>query len=369
MILRHRFRRRNEVSDSSSSDQTARAVSCSESEGLLELVEPELFRSSHASYCRRLAEASARRPDVRSVQIRLDTGTCRLSFVPGKASARVMADQFAAAVRDAANPDSDRDPEPTRHEPERDWTELTVFATDRFGSAWETTRHDFDAIRLSNPVVRKDSTLAHRVARELLEVHGISGCRATLWKRDLEVRFDPALTSAEFVVLAAENVFQRTLHTELDRLSASTHTPVRETFVATGLRRVWYLSLAGGSFILTLVGLVIPGVPTVPFLMATSYYLVRSSPWLNGLLLRSRFFGPILADIETWGGLRRINKFKLIGLVLVLGGVTLIIVGPPLALLLVMGVMSTVSIYAISRLPSLPPRIESQRSLPLAVVE
>ena len=90
--------------------------------------------------------------------------------------------------------------------------------------------------------------------------------------------------------------------------------------------------MAGGSFVLTLVGLIVPGIPTVPFLLATSYYLVRSSPRLSRLLSRSWFFGPILTDLSKRGGLRPINKIKLIGLTLVLGTVTLVLIGPPLGL-------------------------------------
>ena len=47
--------------------------------------------------------------------------------------------------------------------------------------------------------------------------------------------------------------------------------------VATGAKRVGYLVLAGGAFAMTLVALVVPGIPTVPFLLATSYCLARSS--------------------------------------------------------------------------------------------
>ena len=40
---------------------------------------------------------------------------------------------------------------------------------------------------------------------------------------------------------------------------------------------------------MTLVGLVVPGIPTVPFLLATSFYLARSSPSMNERLAGRRF--------------------------------------------------------------------------------
>ena len=111
--------------------------------------------------------------------------------------------------------------------------------------------------------------------------------------------------------------------------------------------------MAGGSFGLTAVGLIVPGIPTVPFLLATSYYLARSSPTLNRKLLRSKFFGPILSDLETGGGLRRINKVKLIGFTLAVGLVTAVLIGPPLLILLLMATVTSASIYAITRIPGL----------------
>ena len=75
-----------------------------------------------------------------------------------------------------------------------------------------------------------------------------------------------------------------------------------------------YLALAGGSFAMTLVGLVVPGIPTVPFLLTTSYYLARSSRRLDERLRRTPLFGPILVEWERRHGLSRSSKLKLMGL-------------------------------------------------------
>jgi uncharacterized membrane protein YbaN (DUF454 family) len=118
------------------------------------------------------------------------------------------------------------------------------------------------------------------------------------------------------------------------------------------------LVLAAGSFALTVVGVVVPIVPTVPFLMATSYYLVRASPALNRRLLRSRFFGPILEDLQTWGGLRPINKMKLVGLALMFGVLTIVLIGPPVVVLVIMAGVYSATIYFIVRMPGVPKEIE-----------
>ena len=86
--------------------------------------------------------------------------------------------------------------------------------------------------------------------------------------------------------------------------------------VAAGVKRVVFLFLAGVTFVLGVLGAVLPGLPTTPFLLLTSYFLMRSSPRLNAALLRSRFFGPILTDWQIYGGVRRDVKAQAITVVI-----------------------------------------------------
>jgi uncharacterized membrane protein YbaN (DUF454 family) len=124
--------------------------------------------------------------------------------------------------------------------------------------------------------------------------------------------------------------------------------------VATGFRRLRYLAMAGGAFALTLVGLVVPGIPTVPFLLATSYYLARSSPRLNDRLRRTAIFGTILVEWEEHHGLSAYSKAKLIGLTAAIVAVTVALsAGSPVVLLVIM-IIAIVSAYGIVRIPGLP---------------
>jgi uncharacterized membrane protein YbaN (DUF454 family) len=258
-----------------------------------------------------------------------------------------MASRFAESVRAALSPG------PAVGGPGRDlgWTALTVFPAGEAGSVWETTRERQGALSLRNRDLHRDRGLVRRVARELRSTAGVASCRPALWSGDLQVRFDPAVTSAGVVVSAAEDAFRRALRPAEDpRAAAGPGTPA----VVTGPRRAWYLALAGGSFVLTLVALVVPGLPTVPLLLATSYYLVRSSPALNRRLLRSRFFGPILEDLQAHGGLRWANKLKLVGLAVALGAVVVVVAGAPAGLLLVVVASLAVSVYVIARVPGIP---------------
>jgi uncharacterized protein len=65
-----------------------------------------------------------------------------------------------------------------------------------------------------------------------------------------------------------------------------------------------YLSLAAIFFTLAVAGVVLPVLPTTPFLLLTSWCLLRSSPELYERLKRSRVFGRFLRDWELHHGVR-----------------------------------------------------------------
>jgi uncharacterized membrane protein YbaN (DUF454 family) len=74
--------------------------------------------------------------------------------------------------------------------------------------------------------------------------------------------------------------------------------------VVRGPARLVYLLLAGVLFVLAVLGALLPLLPTTPFLLLTSYFLVRSSPSLNQRLLNSRTFGPLLRDWQRHRAVR-----------------------------------------------------------------
>jgi uncharacterized membrane protein YbaN (DUF454 family) len=322
-----------------------RSATFSEEDGILVVRDPSLFRSGREGFCRRLAVAAGR-VGVRSAQVSLASATCRLEFEAGRTDASEMARCFVAALRATIDGIATTGP-PSRRD--HGWTSLAVFHDGEHTSTWEVVRERPGALRLRHPSLLQDRDLARRIAAELSEVPGIESSRATLLGGDLDVRFDPGRSSPISALSAAEATSRRALRTAPRSLAREDQAPAVET----GARRLGYLALAGGSFGLTIVGLVVPGIPTIPFLLATSYYLARSSPRLNRVLLRSRFFGPILADLETAGGLRWINKIKLISFTLVVAVVTVVVAGPTLVVSLLILTAIAVSLFAIVRIPEI----------------
>jgi uncharacterized membrane protein YbaN (DUF454 family) len=328
-------------------------TSFDEQYGMMTVLDRRMFRRGQEAFCRRFVTSAARLEGVRSVQVCLGSNTCRLEFAPGKVSSRQMASRFAEAVH-AAVPESGAGARPDGRR--LDWAILAAFPTAGPLSCWEAVCESTDRLRLRNPILRSDSTLARRVAKELRKVPGIASCRVTPWGRDLKVQFDPAQRADAAVIDAAEACLRQALRPGPARAAAEEEAPQP----ARGLRRVWYLALAGGSFVMTGVGLIVPGIPTVPFLLATSYYLVRSSPALNRRLLKSRFFGPILDDLQRRGGLRLVSKIKLVGLTMTISGLAILLFLPSLGAVLVVGASSALSLFLVSRIPGIPSETEAE---------
>lgn len=118
-----------------------------------------------------------------------------------------------------------------------------------------------------------------------------------------------------------------------------------------GARRVVYLGLAAFFFVLGATGAILPGLPTTPFLLLTSYFLLRASPGLNERLLNSRMFGPILTDWQKRGGVRRHVKLKAVVVVVIAVGLMAWLSPLPNIWKGVVAGFAVVGLVVISRLP------------------
>ena len=120
------------------------------------------------------------------------------------------------------------------------------------------------------------------------------------------------------------------------------------------LKRLFYLLFAGVFFGLGVLGVLVPGIPATPFLLLTSYCLVRSWPQLNAMLLRSRLFGPLLLDWQVHRGVRKRVKWVSILIVAVAVGTSIAFFTQSAWGAILVGSAACVGVFVIYALPTIP---------------
>lgn len=86
----------------------------------------------------------------------------------------------------------------------------------------------------------------------------------------------------------------------------------------------WLLWLAGSlSLGLGLLGVVLPGLPTTPFVLLAAACYAKASPRLHRWLLNHRWMGPMLRDWESHRSLTRRSKTVAVGSMLLMVSVSI----------------------------------------------
>lgn len=130
--------------------------------------------------------------------------------------------------------------------------------------------------------------------------------------------------------------------------------------VAQGLWRGIYLVLAALFFALGMVGVLLPGLPTTPFLLLTSYFLMRSWPTLNQRMLQSRLIGPILRDWSEHRGVRPAIKLRAVLVVATVLALTAFFGNLPTPLLTGVLSLGAIGMAVIYYLPTIKPVADGQ---------
>ena len=316
--------------------------------GSIRVHDPRVFQASRRDFCRSWVESATRAAWVRKVSVDLATATALIEFEPGSTSVQDMAASFAASVLEALECSSEPADDLLENSPSS-WVALIAFTSVRPLSVWEVTERRTRRLRLRHRGLQVSPDRLDRWLQDMAESGGPLSCRAGLSRGGLTISYDPALATEEQILESSEKSWAETF--PQGPIRRNPYTPL----ATTPLRRASYLLKAAGSFVMTIVGLAIPGIPTFPFLVATSYYLARSSPALNTRLLHSPIFGAVLEEWNAFGGLSTSSKHKLIGLSAFLFAVSFLIAAAGAASFVAVLIIGSVSIYAIIRLPDAPP--------------
>jgi uncharacterized membrane protein YbaN (DUF454 family) len=271
-----------------------------------------------------------------------------------------MADIFVLAVREATRKVRTVDVS-TRWWGKPDWVVLTGYSLAGTSSLWETTERRPGQVCLRNRHLHGNRAWRTQLAQAVVDLDGVVACRLFPWSHEMTMEIQPSGPLPSRLLDRVEQVLEDLRSTDVARTPDQVFALAPSTEMQGGvlwMKRPVYFALAAGSFAMMVLALIVPGMPTVPFLLATSYYLARSSPRLDNALRQTAFVGPILQEWEQFGALSELSKRKLVGLSVVVAIVSLAMMDPtPVALVIIVGMVS-LSISGVNRMPSLP---EEQR--------
>jgi len=340
--------------DSCETDRSSLEIEFDDRAGLIRVSDPRLFHPARRGYARRLVEALCDHPGVRKAEIDLASCTCRVDFDLMSSSTAVMAKVFINAVQTASAGTGSiswwrRSPR---------WSTLTAYRSFGGISLWETHADHAGHVRLLHRGLAGDRATCSQLADKVASLEGVERCRVSLWSHWITIDCSPDVSAlASRTVDRVERILEGRIAASPREADVKSGTAPSMTVgpepIATGWKRVTYVAMAGGAFTMTLVGLVVPGVPTVPFLLATSYYLARSSPSMNDRLRRTAFFGPILQEWEGHGAVSLTSKGKLVALTAMIVVVTVVLAPLTPFTLGVILLISSLSVYGVTRMPAL----------------
>ena len=78
------------------------------------------------------------------------------------------------------------------------------------------------------------------------------------------------------------------------------------------LKKQLYITFGFLAVALAIVGVFIPGLPTVPFLLVALFCFERSSKKYHDMIINNKYFGPVLQDYYSGKGLTLSVKIKAI---------------------------------------------------------
>jgi uncharacterized membrane protein YbaN (DUF454 family) len=114
----------------------------------------------------------------------------------------------------------------------------------------------------------------------------------------------------------------------------------------------WLLILSGLFFVgLGGVGVVVPGLPTTPFLLLAAGCFAKSSPRLYGWLVHNRIFGPMILH---WQDTRSIPKRakRIAYIMMALAATSSVIIVEPLWLKVLIASIMIIPVFILRRIPT-----------------
>ena len=122
-----------------------------------------------------------------------------------------------------------------------------------------------------------------------------------------------------------------------------------------GIRRLVDWVLAMLFLVLGVLGVILPGLPTTPFLLLMSYFLIQISPELHRRLLQMPLIGGPIRDWNERGGIRPGVKYIAVAMVLIIVAASLLWRTLTLPIQITICILAAIGLIVIWRLPTVAP--------------
>ena len=311
--------------------------------GTIRVRDARLFRDLRGSECVDFCQRVFHCDEILAIEIDTRDGVATIRIGDGVSTFQVL-EQLATTLQAVDQPTC---PSIRALLEQQQGDRISIRRDGDIFSTWQVARVRPGALLLKHADAGNWAA-ARRIGARLAGVSGIQDIRWRSVSRRLLMRYDPnVIERSEVLKRLDEAVVWAGIEPEPE-------SDYGAALAVSGVRRLVYLSLAGVSFGLAGLGVVVPGLPTVPFLLLTSYYLVRSSPRLNARLLRSRTFGPMIRDWHEHHAMRpRVKAFS-IGTMILVVTLTVIFGGLSLPLLVIVLILMSVGTAMILGIPTIP---------------
>jgi uncharacterized membrane protein YbaN (DUF454 family) len=309
-------------------------IECLEGSESLRIHDPRLLGFGQETFCWALAQSAVTLGGFRCAEICLISAMCRLEFEPGRFDRTELAQRASSAIRAATAAQKPRGR--GRQPSEPGWTSLTAFAAAEgvAASVWETRPVGPGRLRLRHRALLGRRRLAARLAGLLSIWPGVRGCRVVPADGELDVEFDllalgrvDLMTAAEAALRVVRGRGRRAARTGPDTSVSPSDDPA-----ANPARE---LLMAAASFALAIAGLILPGIPALPFLLLAADYLSRGYPPLRPWLRSLPGIGGRLRASDTteslWPDPHFLAKTLVLGL---LAAALFLVVHPPFPIVL-----------------------------------
>jgi uncharacterized membrane protein YbaN (DUF454 family) len=205
---------------------------------------------------------------------------------------------------------------------------------------------------------------AEQFVGRVQDIHGVSSATASNITENVLLLYDPQQIDRAALLAEATDAWGQARQHALDAAPVVVRptppvangslrappVPSRiQTVYVTGIRRTLYKIFGWTSVGLAVVGAILPGIPTAPFVILAGYFFIRSSPTAHEWLRQSHWFGPMLRDWEEHHGVRR--SVRNVALLLIgFSMIFVVLMGLPLTLTSIILVSQLIGLAIVLRL-------------------